>query len=306
MQCTHPHLIYDKTNHCYMEVPCRCCMACRLNYTKEWAIRCMNEASCHKHNCFLTLTYDDEHLPKDKNLVKSDLQKFFKRLRKLGVKCKYLACGEYGGQFGRPHYHSVIFGWYPSDAYLWRNKRVNPTFRSPTLEKLWTSGISEFGDVTFNSARYVASYIVKQHRGNDKKWYEENNVVPEFVVMSQGLGKDFCNKYKEQLKVLGYLKFQGRKCKLPRYYEQQLFTTDEEKEERKNAKRKACDEARQEFERNQSITEYNQFSDWFLKKFGRCPKFKDWLGRKIVDARSEREVQLQRLVNQKRKDKKNV
>lgn len=300
MQCTHPHIIWDKVHCCYCEVPCRCCMACRLNYTKEWAIRCMNEATCHKHNCFITLTYDNEHLPKDNNLVKSDLQKFFKRLRKSGVKCKYLACGEYGGEFGRPHYHSVIFGWYPEDAYIWRNKKVNPTFRSPTLEKLWPMGMSEFGDVTFNSARYVASYIVKQHRGRDKVWYEDNNVVPEFVLMSQGLGKDFCKKYKEQLKALGYLKFQGRKCNLPRYYEEQLFTTNEEKEERRNAKRKANIEASKVFECNQSSEEYNRFSDWFFEKFGHRPTWFSFIGRKKLDARKERENQLQKMVNRKR------
>lgn len=301
MQCTHPHIIWDKVHHEYIEVPCRCCMACRLNYTKEWAIRCMNESTCHDKNCFITLTYDNDHLPLDGNLVKSDLQKFFKRLRKSGVKCKYLACGEYGGQFGRPHYHSVIFGWYPEDSYLWRNKKVNPTFRSPTLEKLWPFGMSEIGSLTFNSARYVASYIVKQHRGKEKKYYDENNVVPEFVVMSNGLGRDFCDKYGNQLKALGYLPFQGHKVKLPRYYEDRLFISNEDKERRKNEKRKAIDKANQDFECSLSFADYTQFCDWYVQKFGRRPSKFEWLGYKKLDSRQERENQLQKLVRKVKK-----
>lgn len=302
MQCTHPHIIWDKVHHEYIEVPCRVCMACRLNYTKEWAIRCMNEATCHDKSCFITLTYDDEHFPKDGNLIKSDLQKFFKRLRKRlePAKIKYLACGEYGGQFGRPHYHAVIFGWFPEDAYIWRNRKVNPTYRSELLEEEWPFGMSEVGSLTYNSARYVASYVVKQHRGKDKVWYDENFVVPEFVVMSNGIGKEFCNKYKNQLKALGYLTFQGHKVKLPRYYEDKIYITEEEKEVRRNDKRKANSQAIEKFERSINYQDYDKFNNWYHQKFGRFIKWFDWLGRKKIDARNEREKQLQRMVNRKK------
>lgn len=84
-------------------IKCGQCMECRLAYSREWAIRITHEAAMHERNCFLTLTYDDDHLPKYGQLVKSDLQKFFKRLRH-HFNFKYVACGEYGERRRRPHF----------------------------------------------------------------------------------------------------------------------------------------------------------------------------------------------------------
>ena len=132
--CTKPHLIFDKVHSVYMEVPCRMCMECRLNYTREWAMRICNEANSYDNNCFLTLTFNDEHLPNDNSIHKRDLQLFVKRLRKalVGKKIRYFGCGEYGGKFGRPHYHIIIFNWYPEDAFY---DNTCSKMRSPTLEK---------------------------------------------------------------------------------------------------------------------------------------------------------------------------
>ena len=103
-----PRYSYKK----YMLVPCGKCVNCKLNYAKMWSIRIMHELKDWDSACFLTLTYDEEHLPKDGSLDKQDLQKFFKRLRFNlgGRKIKYFACGEYGEQYGRPHYHIIVFG----------------------------------------------------------------------------------------------------------------------------------------------------------------------------------------------------
>ena len=89
-------------------VPCGTCIGCRLDRAREWAIRCYHESKCHVFNSFITLTYSDEKLPPRSELVKSDLQKFFKRLRDKGYVFRYFACGEYGPLHGRPHYHLLL------------------------------------------------------------------------------------------------------------------------------------------------------------------------------------------------------
>lgn len=295
--CTHPHVIWNPKDCVYQAVPCRVCMECRLDYTKTWAVRVMNEASCYNNNCFITLTYNDENRPGD--LIKADLQKFFKRLRKhLSLPIRYFACGERGGQFGREHFHAIIFNWYPGDTYY---DKYCQEYRSPTLEKLWPFGFSTVGDVSFNSARYVASYIVKQHRGKDKGYYEENGLHPEFVIMSNGIGKKFCENHKKQLRALGYLPSNGYKVPLPRYYEQKLFN-EEERKERKNEKFNYLEKARKIFKESLKFDEYLQFANTFKERTGHVFKYGNWLGHKILEKRKAKEERLIQKVNAKRKD----
>ena len=91
-------------------VPCGQCIGCRLERSRQWAVRCIHEASLHEDNCFITLTYDDAHLPTDLSLNVSHFQKFMKRLRKrFGEGIRFFHCGEYGENFGRPHYHACLF-----------------------------------------------------------------------------------------------------------------------------------------------------------------------------------------------------
>jgi hypothetical protein len=112
-----------------LQLPCGRCIGCRIERTRQWAVRCVLESRYYKRNCFITLTYDNEHLPKDKSVKKEDLRNFIKRLRKRlekyyeiseeGVpkkhKIKYFGCGEYGEHYSRPHYHVAIFGYDFSD-----------------------------------------------------------------------------------------------------------------------------------------------------------------------------------------------
>lgn len=301
MQCSKPHIIYDKTSHKHIEVPCGVCMACRLNYTREWAVRVMNESLSYPCNCFITLTYDDEHLPSDFSVSKSAVQKFFKRLRKVVSKdLKYFACGEYGGRFGRPHYHSIILNWYPEDAYLWRDG-LKKSYRSPLLEKCWKFGHSEIGDVTFNSARYVASYIVKQKRGKEKTYYKEHSIEPEFVLMSKGLGKNFVKKHFSQLKSLGYLPFNGIKMKLPRYYENILYSTDSDKIERRKIKNDYLESSRKKFEDGINKLSFQQFKERFKHDTGHDVRFKDYVGYRMLQTRQERERRLKEMIERSSK-----
>lgn len=150
-----------------LQVPCGQCVGCRLERSRQWAIRCMHEAQMHKQNCFITLTYDDKHLPEDHGLHYKHFQDFMKRLRKkYGAGIRFYMCGEYGEQLGRPHFHACIFGMDFADKKLWKTTgSKSKLYRSAELEKLWTFGFSSVGDVNFESAAYVARYIMKKVTG---------------------------------------------------------------------------------------------------------------------------------------------
>ena len=219
-------------------LPCGQCIGCRLERSRQWAIRCMHEASLHPENCFITLTYADKHLPKDRSLDLTHQQKFFKRLRKLisPKKLRFFSCGEYGDQFGRPHYHACIFGYdFPDRMPLMasRSEYYDTLFRSPTLEKLWPLGISSIGDVTFESAAYVARYITKKITG--KNAIDHYNTIdyqtgeilaerrPEYVTMSRrpGIAKLWFEKYSADVFNGDYIILRGKKLKVPKYYNAQ-------------------------------------------------------------------------------------
>lgn len=180
------------------QIPCGGCIGCRLDYSREWATRITHEAQLHDDNCFLTLTYNDDNIPRDGSLVKSHVQKFIKRLRhhleapyclidenlqpvyykrgkKKGTikygratveKIKYYYCGEYGDKNNRPHYHAIIFNYNFNDwLYLHTTSNGSDIYTSPTLEKLWGHGFVTIGTVTFESAAYIARYCMKKING---------------------------------------------------------------------------------------------------------------------------------------------
>lgn len=152
---------------------CGRCLHCRINKARVWTHRIMLEAGQHEFNTFLTLTYSDENLPKGGNVEKRDLQLFWKRLRKnvSPRKIRYFACGEYGDQSWRPHYHAAVFGLSPLE-----NK---------TIETAWSYGHSMLGDLNKDSARYITGYIMKN-------MYWKNDLLegrkPEFMSCSRKPG----------------------------------------------------------------------------------------------------------------------
>lgn len=169
-------------------LPCGHCLGCVKDYRSSWAVRILLEASLYEHNCFITLTYDNDHLPADNLPHKEEIQRFMKRLREaLDVPVRVFYCGESGSKSGRAHYHAIIFGYdFPDKVLLSRTPSGSLIYRSPLLEKLWTSGISSIGDVEPGSASYVAQYA------NKKKLSGQND--GSFVGMSRrpGLG---CDKF---------------------------------------------------------------------------------------------------------------
>ena len=240
-------------------LPCGGCIGCRLDKSNEWALRCVHEAQFHSDSCFVTLTYDNDHLPHNESLIKAHICTFMKSLkqklwREKKIKIRYFGGGEYGTnqqgvlnpytgkvQLGRPHYHAIIFGWNPDDKvpYKYESKKNCEgywTYTSETLNKVWNKGHCVLGDLTFKSARYTAGYIMKKVGGEmaDQHYYkvlprtgELVRVIPEFSTMSlkPGIGYEWFKRYKDDCRK-GYIYHDGHKIAIPEYYVQKLGEED--------------------------------------------------------------------------------
>lgn len=204
-----------------LSVPCGQCVGCRVSRSRQWAVRCMHEASLYDQNCFLTLTYSDENLPSNKSLSVGVFQGFMKRLRKrFGEGIRFYHCGEYGEQFGRPHYHACVFNFDFPDKRLWMRSQGENLFVSKELERLWPYGFSTIGDVTYQSAAYVARYIMKKVVGKKAEEYYEGR-KPEYTTMSRnpGIGKDWFVQFNSDVFPDDFVVVNGWKQSVPRYYD---------------------------------------------------------------------------------------
>lgn len=185
-----------ESTHC--ELPCGQCIGCRLDRARSWAVRCLHEAKSSDENCFVTLTYDNFHLPANSSLCKRDIQLFLKRLRKAHPerKIRYFLCGEYGGKTQRPHYHIILFNYDFPDKKLTAKRKDNEYYLSPELLEYWNKGGHTIGNLTFDSACYTARYILKKVTGQPAEEHYKNR-QPEFTLMSRkpGLGKEFYEKF---------------------------------------------------------------------------------------------------------------
>lgn len=184
-------------------IPCGRCIGCRLERSRQWAVRISHEASTVLCSCFITLTYDDDHLPVDQSLIKKDMQLFFKRLRKYykDSKIRYFMCGEYGEQLNRPHYHACIFNLdFSDDRKYYKTVRRNKYFISENLNRLWGHGFCIVTDLTFEGAAYVARYCTKKITGEMAKEHYGGR-LPEYCTMSRarGIGRDFWDRFKQDI-----------------------------------------------------------------------------------------------------------
>lgn len=172
-------------------LPCQKCEECRIEYSSQWATRAIMEAQKWPVNAFITLTYNDDNLPEKKSLKKADLQKFWKKLRKKGYKVRYLACGEYGPTTQRPHYHAIVFNYWPSDCQIQSfNHEEDILYNSEELAKIWGKGYAIVAPVNYETCAYVARYVVKKAFGIKKQDYIKAGIEPEFLLASRrpGLG----------------------------------------------------------------------------------------------------------------------
>lgn len=217
-------------------------------------MRCVLEARQHQQNCFITLTYDDENLPKSKSLDKTHLQKFFKRLRKQNpnTPLRYYACGEYGDRTKRAHYHACLFGMDFADKIEFRKIGDNTLYISEELNKLWGNGLTSIGNLTFESAAYCARYVLKKRLSVNKQRHshyyleeETGELIPveqPFAAMSlrpaiarqwvERSGADIYSADKD------FLVMRGKKLKPPKYFDNIYDKIDPTRIERIKKKRK--------------------------------------------------------------------
>jgi hypothetical protein len=224
-----------------VQIPCGQCIGCRLERSRQWAVRCMLEASCYDENCFLTLTYDDDHLPDDRSLHVEHFQLFMKRLRKkFGSGIRFFHCGEYGDQFSRPHYHALIFNFdFPDKKPHSKNHDGIVLYTSDLLSDLWPFGYVLIGAVTFESAAYVARYVTKKITGKAAKAVDDAGLLPyeqldpltgevlslrpEYVTMSRrpGIGKPWLDKWQSDVYPNDYVVVNGKPTKPPKFFDSQ-------------------------------------------------------------------------------------
>jgi len=200
------------------QLPCGKCIECRLKYAREWAIRCVHESKMHPNNSFVTLTYSNENL-RDPKLNYRDWQLFVKKLRKTQNEViSYFVTGEYGEQTKRPHWHAIIFNWYPKDAeYKRSNDRGDKIYRSAILNKIWGLGETEIGEVTIESAGYCARYAAKKlvHGKDDEHEYQPISKKSS----KHAIGKKWLEKYYRDVFSHGKLILHdGTSTSIPRYY----------------------------------------------------------------------------------------
>lgn len=187
-------------------------------------MRCLHEAQLHNDNCFITLTYDQSHLSDD-SLHVDHYQKFMKRLRKRfsDVNIRYFHCGEYGEKNGRPHYHACLFGFDFPDKVLWQTREGNRLYTSQILNEVWGKGYCVIGEVTFDSAAYVARYIVKKLLGASQEQLDAHygGKTPEYTTMSRrpGIGRGWYDKYKNDLYPHDYAIVNEKEVRPPKYYD---------------------------------------------------------------------------------------
>lgn len=204
-------------------IPCGNCYGCRLDYSKQWADRCIMELDEHESAYFLTLTYDDDHLPfppfvtndgevlpftflDDETgecgymptLRKRDIQLFHKRLREAtGQKIRYFTAGEYGDHTHRPHYHSIEFGLEIDDLKPYKYENGYWLYTSEKINAIWKNGNVIIGECTWETCAYTARYVMKKVNGVLKGYYDAHCIEPEFIVMSRrpGIGRTFYEKH---------------------------------------------------------------------------------------------------------------
>lgn len=228
-----------------LELACGQCTGCRIQRSADWAARCVHEAQLHPANCFVTLTYAPEHL-RSQSLEISDLQKFMKRLRKQHGRVRYFACGEYGEENGRPHFHALLFGQdFCGDGPLVKSK-PHRLWRSRKLEETWSLGAVTVGALTYETAAYCARYVIKKVTGERAKWHyrlvdpltgEVEEIRPEFSTMSRrpGIGAEWIERFRGDVYPSDEVVIDGRRHRPPRFYDERL--SEEERDALKRRRR---------------------------------------------------------------------
>lgn len=202
-------------------VPCGRCAGCRMDYSREWADRCCLEVMSSKpqFSFFLTLTYEDGHLPPNGSVQYSDVQAFLKRLRKRVGSFRYFGASEYGDETFRPHYHIILFDIYLTDLKYFCTKGGEQYFTSETITKTWQNGNHLLTDFNFSTAAYVARYVFKKQKGDGGAFYEDLGVEPpgSFMSLKPGIGAPYFDEHCAEIMDTGRILLPYPLAKKPRF-----------------------------------------------------------------------------------------
>lgn len=222
-------------------IPCGQCIGCKIGKGRDWQTRMHNESKMHVGSVFVTVTYNDESLPVDLSLNKKHLQNFNKQIRKKFGSFRFYACGEYGENTFRPHYHQAIFGLgLDSFSDLKKYKKTPQDFQlytSETLTQLWGKGFVTISAFSAETAGYISQYVTKKITGEKSESHyrrfnsltgEVFQIEPEFSLMSRrpGLGSDWYEKYKSDAFPSDFLVRNGKRISVPQYYRRKLEKTN--------------------------------------------------------------------------------
>lgn len=223
-------------------VRCGQCIDCRLARARVMAERGLLELESHESSMFLTLTYSPEYVPLSYSegsgpfdfvmtLFPDDFTKFMKRLRKAysPARLRFMACGEYGDETFRPHYHVIVFGLNVTDVVFFSKTDLGDIlYTSDTISKIWGYGHVSLGEVTYESIGYVSRYILKKQTGKNKDYYEKLGILPPFARYSNrpGIGGLYLDAHLENFLTSGVLpdilyistKEGGKRVSFPRYF----------------------------------------------------------------------------------------
>ena len=215
MSCLFPVVIKTPQGKCY-KVPCRHCLNCRVSYQSQLEFMTEHELFYNYRSghgaSFVCFTYDDNHLPLNNSLCKKDLQLFLKRMRRYcsyrhyNTQFKFLACGEYGDSFGRPHYHVIFIGL--TDVQI-----------NSIAPKCWSYGLIDVGVLGQGGLRYVLKYCSKSVGGKlAQSMYEDNGLERPFLSHSINLGKQFVLDNFEDISAHNFCYLsKGERVPLPKY-----------------------------------------------------------------------------------------
>lgn len=247
-----------------IDIPCGQCMGCRLEYSRQWATRCVLESLKYEHNYFITLTYSPEHLPvndcfsfseetgevfyefESASLVPEHLTKFLKDLRRYfeyhfnftGI--RFFACGEYGSKLLRPHYHLILFNCPIPDLKLLKTSfNGDCYYESDIISKIWNKGFVCVGSCNFATCSYVARYMLKKQKGQNAVFYDNNCLVPPFTRCSRmpGIGREYYDENKDVIYTYDKIIIAGsdgkaKKVRPPSYFDK-LYDIDSPEELKK-------------------------------------------------------------------------
>lgn len=206
------------------QIPCGKCTECVTKRACEWALRAQHEISHYDESSFITLTYDDDHLPSHL-VVKDKFQNFMKSLRKRipHKKIKYMVSHEYGTNTFRPHHHVLIFGYNPpKQSFIRTTKKGYPLFISESITKIWNHGFHSIGEANAKTAYYIAAYSLK---GKTHNFFHpvtgEEIETTDAMNSSNGIGLLYLIKNASQLVHSG--------TPLPRYYLKKMQDEEQEK-----------------------------------------------------------------------------